>query len=110
MKRAVLLWLFSAIAFASDRDVAEWAIRWEGLVTVAGHPQPIGDVRELPAGEVQIIGIDLTGSVMTPAELSKLAGLTHLRDLYLPGPVWNPGGGNENANDVFKTLASLKSL
>src|SRR6188508_121759 len=110
MIRAVLFCLFSAIAFAGERDVAEWVIRWEGLVTLAGVAQPIGDVSQLPAGEVRITGIDLTGSVMPPGELVKLVGLAHLRDLFLPGPVWNPGGGNENANDVFKSLATLKTL
>src|SRR5262249_33082642 len=96
--------------FAGDRDIAEWVIRWEGLVTLAGHSQPIGDVRDLPPGEVQITGVDLTGVVMPPGELIKLAGLKHVRDLFLPGPVWNPGGGNENANDVFQTLASLQTI
>ena len=36
--------------------------------------------------------------------------MTSLRELYLPGPVWNPGGGNEDANEAFKALAGLKNL
>jgi NAD(P)-dependent dehydrogenase (short-subunit alcohol dehydrogenase family) len=42
--------------------------------------------------------------------LEKMAGLTTLRELYLPGPIWNPGGGNEDANGVFKSIATLKNL
>jgi len=110
MKRVALLCLFSTVAFAGDRDIAEWVIRWEGLVTLAGHPQPVGNVSQLPAGEVQITGIDLTGSVLPPVELVKLSRLEHLRDLFLPGPVWNPGGSNENVDGVFETLGSLKTL
>src|SRR5262249_37714930 len=55
-------------------------------------------------------GIDLTGAVMVPAELEKLKGLTTLRELYLPGPIWNPGGGNEDGNGVFQSIATLKNL
>jgi len=112
MPRIILaLLLATALAqAASDREIAEWAIRWEGRVTVDGSRQPIFDVSQIPAGAFHITGIDLTGSVMLPAELEKLQGLLTLRDLYLPGPVWNPGGGSEDANDVFKALGTLKNL
>ena len=33
-----------------------------------------------------------------------------MRELYLPGPIWNPGGGNEDGNEVFKALAGLTQL
>src|SRR6266852_8684893 len=33
-----------------------------------------------------------------------------LRELYLPGPIWNPGGANEDAAEVFKALATLKNV
>ena len=95
---------------ASDREIAEWVIRWEGRVVLEGVRQPITDVARLPAGEIRISGIDLTGAVMHPAELVKLSGLLSLRELYLPGPIWNPGGGNEDATEAFKALATLKNL
>lgn len=109
----IILTLFFVTTLAhalTDRELAEWALRWEGTVLLEGGRQPITDLTQLPAGEFKIAGIDLTGSVMVPAELEKLSGLTSLRELYLPGPIWNPGGGNEDANDVFKHLATLKNL
>src|ERR1700720_3143921 len=95
---------------ASDCEVAEWVIRWEGRVTLEGVRQPVNDVARLPAGECRITSVDLTGAVMVPSELEKLGGLVSLRELYLPGPIWNPGGGNEDGNQVFKALAGLKNL
>ncbi len=95
---------------ASDRDIAEWVIRWEGRVVLEGHRQPITDTAQLPAGEIRIVGIDLTGCVMHPAELVKLSGLLSLRELYLPGPIWSPGGARENATEAFQALSTLKNV
>ena len=47
---------------------------------------------------------------MHPVELLKLTGLPHLRELYLPGPVWNPGGGREDHKGVFAALAKNPSV
>ena len=47
---------------------------------------------------------------MQPAELAKLDGLLSLRELYLPGPIWNPGGGNEDSTAAFKALATLTGV
>src|SRR5438128_1529705 len=112
MFRTALVFSFASVFAhaASQREIAEWAIRWEGRVVLEGSRQPVNEVRQIPAGNIEIVGIDLTGAVMQPAELEKLAGLTTLRELYLPGPIWNPGGGREDANDVFKSLATLKNL
>ena len=95
---------------ASDRDMAEWVIRWEGRVILEGNRLPVNDLSQLPAGDFRIVGIDLTGAVMVPGELQKLGTLTELRELYLPGPIWNPGGGNEDGTEVFKALATLTHL
>jgi len=107
----ILFSLLSTLAqAATPREIAEWAIRWEGRVTLEGNRQRVTDVSQLPADGFEIVGIDLTGAVMRPAELEKLSGLVTLRELYLPGPIWNPGGGNEDANEVFKIIGSLKHL
>src|SRR5438105_284527 len=104
-----LICCFAAQA-ASDRDLSEWAIRWQGRVILDGHPEPIADVAQLPEGEIRIEAIDLTGAVMHPSELVKLGGLLSLHELYLPGPIWNPGGANEDAAEAFKALATLKGV
>src|SRR6476660_4794639 len=90
---------------ASEREIAEWVLRWEGHVVLEGSRKPLTDISQLPAGEIHIAGIDLTGTVMQPQELKKLEGLANLRELYLPGPIWNPGGGKEDITGVFKALA-----
>src|SRR5512138_1461239 len=112
MFRTVLVFFLASVFAhaASPREIAEWAIRWEGRVVLEGSRKPINELAQIPSGNFEIVGIDLTGTVMVPAELEKLAGLTTLRELYLPGPIWNPGGGREDANDVFKSLASLTHL
>src|SRR5262245_45790595 len=92
----------------SERDIAEWVLRWDGQVILEGSRKPLKDVTQLPSGDVRLVGIDLTGSVMRPLELRKLEGLTNARELYLPGPVWNPGGGREDVTGVFKALGTLK--
>jgi hypothetical protein len=105
---ALLIFVQLATA-ASDRDIAEWVLRWEGHVTVAGHAQPISNISQL-TDNLQISGIDLTAAVMRPRELVKLEGLKDLHELYLPGPIWNPGGGREDSTAAFKTLATLTSV
>ncbi|HWE00427.1 MAG TPA: hypothetical protein VG345_15355, partial [Bryobacteraceae bacterium] len=79
-------------------------------MTIQGRAQPLRDVDQIPPGEIRITGIDLTSVVMHPAELKKLEGLPYLRQLYLPGPIWNPGGGKEDRTGVFKTLAALTGV
>src|SRR5690349_3001165 len=97
------------MAATVDRDVAEWVLRWEGHVTIAGRAHPIINISEL-TDQIQITGIDLTPVVMPPRDLVKLEGLKNLRELYLPGTIWNPGGGREDAGTAFSTLATLTSV
>ncbi|HZL57686.1 MAG TPA: hypothetical protein VFC21_11415, partial [Bryobacteraceae bacterium] len=95
---------------ATERELAEWVLRWEGSVVLEGSGQPLHDVSQLPPGDVHIASIDLTAGVMHPVELRKLEGLTHLRELFLPGPIWNPGAGNEDKTGVFEALAKLTTV
>ena len=106
---STLILFVQIAAAASDREIAEWVLRWEGHVTVAGRAQPLRDVSQL-TDDIHITGVDLTPVVMPPKELVKLEGLKDLRELYLPGPVWNPGGGREDSTAAFKTLATLTSV
>jgi Leucine-rich repeat (LRR) protein len=66
---------------------------------------------QLPAGHIRIEGIDLAGTLIQPEDLEKLSGLVNLKELYLPGPIWNPGAGSRlDANDQLKFLAGLRNL
>src|SRR5689334_14521900 len=87
----ILFCVSLAMAMAPERDIAEWVIRQGGRVILEGDRHPIADVVQLPAGELRITGIDLTGTLIDPKDLEKLSGLAHLKELYLPGPIWNPG-------------------
>jgi hypothetical protein len=108
---ACLLLTLCSSSEASDREVAEWAIRSGGRVLIGGSRAPIGSVTELPGGDLKITGIDLTGTIIEPKELEKISSLTELKELYLPGPSWNPGAGSRlNANAELKFLAGLKNL
>jgi hypothetical protein len=89
---------------ASDRELAEWAIRWEGRVTLDGSRQAISDISLLPPGEFHITGIDLTGSVMSPKELEKLNGWLPCASFIFRVRYGIRAAGNEDANEVFKAL------
>lgn len=98
----------------SGREIAEWVIRQGGRVMLESareEGKPIGDIARLPAGEIRITGVDLVGTLIEPKELEKISGLTGLKELYLPGPSWNPGAGSRlDANEELKFLAGLKNL
>ena len=96
---------------ATDREVAEWAIRLGGRVTLSGARTPIHDLSQLPAGDVQITGLDLVGTLVDPKELTKVGALSGLRELYLPGPMWTPFSDSPlDGNEALKSLAGLKNL
>jgi len=104
----------NAPAQTAEREIAEWVIRQGGRVILEPQREegkPIGDVAQLPAGEIRIIGVDLVGTLIEPKDLEKISGLTRLKELYLPGPIWNPGAGSFlDANEELKFLAGLKNL
>src|SRR5215813_1988799 len=113
--RTVLLALLAGIpviaAGPTEREVAEWAIRVGGRVTIEGRSTALTDPVDLPAGNVRIVALDLTNTLIDPTDLRRLSGLTAIRDLYLPGPSWNPASGSRlDANEELKNLAGLVTL
>ena len=57
----ITLGLAASLAYAaSERETAEWVLRWEGRVTLDGSRQAVSDLSQLPEGEFHITGIDLT--------------------------------------------------
>src|SRR5262252_4981242 len=98
-------------AAAADREAGEWVIRKGGRVMVNGGREPVARLSELPSGDFRITGVDLTGTVMEPKELGRLAGLEHVRELYLPGSAFTPGAGSKlEGNTELRVLAGMKEL
>src|SRR5947209_8251551 len=89
---AVGVWLALALgpspsrAEPPDRQVAEWAILMGGSVRIEGQVGRIGELTGLPAGNFEVEMVDLVGTNINPPELQRLAGLTRLKTLHLPGP------------------------
>ena len=111
MRFVALLLAFSSIISAGERDAAEWVIRQGGRVTINGERRPLAQLAELPAGELQLTGIDLMGTTIDPKELVRFSGLTGLKEIFLPGASWTPGAGSKlDENASLRHLAGLKTL
>ena len=65
---ALIIFAVSALG-ATEREIAEWVLRWDGSVMLEGTNRPVHDVSHLPTGEIHIAAIDLTAAVMHPVEL-----------------------------------------
>src|SRR3954466_3494211 len=91
---ALFLAITALASAATEREVADWAIRRGGRVILAGSRAPINDVENLPAGDFHITGVDLMGTLIDASELEMLSGMTGLKELYLPGPSFNPASGS----------------
>lgn len=112
-RNSIALLLFATLsAFAAtDREAAEWIIRKHGRVMVNGGRQPLASLGELPKGDLQVTGVDLTGTVLAPNELNNLAGLQHVRELFLPGSAFTPGAGSRlEGNAELKVIAGFTQL
>ena len=67
--------------------------------------------RACPRARCSVTGVDLTGTVLEPKELEHLAGLEHVRELYLPGSAFTPGAGSKlDGNAELKVIAGMKDL
>ena len=97
-----------------ERRVAAWALAKGGRVLLHGAQRPLTSAVELPDSELSIHSIDLLGTLISPAELSRLQGLSDLRELTLPGTMWNPvccgPQGDMDESDELANLAGLTSL
>src|SRR5260370_15909065 len=105
--------IFSGNAYAAnaDRAAAEWVLRLGGTVTLEGGARPVVDLADLPQSDFYLKGIDLVGTLADPKDLVKLQDLAHLRELFLPASMWNPGAGSTlDANDDLENLSHLTRL
>src|SRR5262249_36842754 len=98
-------------AIASDRQVAEWTLFMGGAVALEGRPEMIRDVGQLPPGDIRVTIVDWVGVNVDPPDLQRLSGLTHLKELHLPGPIWNRNAdGNRDGSRDLRYLADIPTL
>ena len=106
---AIALATFAAAA--TERSIAEWAIRQGGRVVLDDKRAVLDDLSQLPPGPFHITGLDLVGTTIEPKDLVIISRLPALRDLALPGPSWTPSSGSEiDENEQLKYLAGLTTL
>src|SRR5262245_37974968 len=94
-----------------DRQVAEWVILMGGSVRLEGQEPRIREVTELPASDFHVELVDLVGTNISPPDLARLTGLTRLKSLNLPGPMWNPSAGaRTDFSRELRHVAGLRTL
>ena len=99
--RGLGIWVFGLVALAgpADQAVARWTLLEGGRVGVGGRM--ITDISDLPPGDYHVEMLDWVAVNAVPEDLERMTGLRHLRELRLPGPLWN-----RNA-DSGKDLSTL---
>src|SRR5688572_30655763 len=94
-----------------DRDVALWALRMGGSVVLEGDTRRIRDVVELPQGDFRIVILNMIGTNMHPPHMEAFGQLTALRELHVPGPMWNPRAESRTEySEEMRHLAGLSTL
>src|SRR5882672_10648212 len=73
-----------------DREVPVWALHMGGFVVVEGGQSRIRDVADLPASDFRIEVLNLVGANIHPPHMEAIGKLAALKELDLPGPMWNP--------------------
>jgi Leucine-rich repeat (LRR) protein len=96
------------VAAQADRDVAQWTLVNGGRIGIQGGPA----TDQLPAGVAfELTLVDWVGVNAVPEDLARLAGLTKLRELRLPGPIWNRNAdGGKDLSGEMRHLAKLGTL
>ncbi len=94
-----------------DRQVAEWVNLMGGTVRLSGQTDRIREIANLPAADFAVELVDLVGTNILPPDLQRLVGLTHLKILNLPGPMWNTGAGARiDYSRELRHLAGIHTL
>jgi hypothetical protein len=113
--RAIVL-LLAGAGFAgaaeADRAVAQWTLLHGGRVAIDGGAHPISDLDQLPEGHAfHLTLVDWVGVNAIPEDLARLSDLTHIRELRLPGPIWNRNAdGGKNLSREMRHLSRLGTL
>src|SRR5258708_23115684 len=96
------------IAAETDREVAIWALHMGGFVVLEGDSRRIRDVAELPQRDFRIETLNLVGSNIHPPHMEAIGKLTALKELDLPGTMWNPRA--ESKTDYHDSASYLNGL
>ena len=99
-------------AAQADRDVAQWTLLHGGRVGLQGAARPIATLDQLASGDAfEVTLVDWVGVNAVPEDLARLAGLAKLRELRLPGPIWNRNAdGGKDLSGEMRHLAKLGTL
>jgi hypothetical protein len=82
-----------------------------GSVVLEGDTRRIRDVVDLPHGDFRIVILNMIGANMHPPHMEAFGKLTALRELHLPGPMWNPRAESRTEySDEMRHLAGLSTL
>ncbi len=109
MRGFVFLVALACHAAPADHALARWTILQGGRVGIAG--QVFTDVAELPATEYQLEMVDWVAVNAVPEDLERMSGLRALRELRLPGPLWNRNAdGGKDLSTQLKFLSAVTTL
>ena len=98
-------------AAASDRQVAEWTLFQGGAVGLEGRSGLVRSIADLPAGDIRVEVLDWVGMNVDPPDLERAGGLRNLKELHLPGPIWNRNAdGNRDGSRDLRFLAKVTTL
>lgn len=104
-----LLLGLAALGGPADRSVAQWTLLEGGRVGIGGRV--ITDVTELPAGDFEVQMVDWVAVNAIPEDLERMTGLRGLRELRLPGPLWNRNAdGGKDLSKLMQFLAPVSGL
>src|SRR5258708_494324 len=95
-------------ATETDREVASGAIEGGGFVVLEGDRRRIRYIADLPVKEFRIEVLNLVGANIHPPHLEAVGKLTALKELDLPGPMWNPRA--ESKTDYHDSASYLNGL
>jgi Leucine-rich repeat (LRR) protein len=99
----------TALAGPADQALARWTILEGGRVAIGGRVY--SDVAELPAGDYQLEMVDWVAVNAVPEDLERTTGLRALRELRLPGPLWNRNAdGGKDLSQMLRFLAPVTTL
>ena len=71
----------------------------------------VRSLENLPDREFQLLDVNLVGAKIDPPDLYRIEGLSALKAIHLPGPMWNArAGARKNHSVELGRLAAIDSL